>query len=326
MSRFILPLLSLLALSIGGCTTPRPLASWADSAPRDRIITFVARTTTSGSPDFVPPHERIAVFDNDGTLWAEQPAYAQLFFAIDRIKAMAPRHPAWRDTEPFKSIIAGDIEAALSGGEQSVLQIIAATHSGMTTDEFERHVQDWVATARHPQTGRLFTEMVYLPMIELLAYLREHGFRTYIVSGGGVEFIRPWSQAVYGIPPEQVIGSSVKTRFELRDGTPVLVKLPDLGSLDDKEGKPININLQIGRRPIAAFGNSDGDLAMLQWTAARDGESLCMLIHHNDAGREWAYDRTSPIGKLDRALDEAIRREWMIVSMKDDWTQVFRER
>lgn len=323
MPPFILPLLAFLALGIGACSAPRPLASWADSATRDRIIAFVSRTTTPGSAGFVPPDERIAVFDNDGTLWAEQPAYAQLFFAIDRVKAMAPQHPEWGETEPFRSIIAGDLEAALSGGEKGMLQVIAATHAGMTTDEFERQVKDWIATARHPQTGRPFTEMAYLPMIELLTYLREHGFENYIVSGGGVEFIRPWSQAVYGIPPEHVIGSSAKTRFELRDGKPVLVKLPELRSLDDREGKPVNIDLHVGRRPVAAFGNSDGDLAMLQWTSARDGESLCVLIHHTDAGREWAYDRESRVGRLDKALDEALRQGWPIVSMADDWVQVF---
>jgi hypothetical protein len=274
----------------------------------------------------VPPAERVAVFDNDGTLWAEQPAYAQLYFAIDRVKAMAPQHPEWTNTEPFKSILAGDIKAALAGGEHAVLQIIAATHSGMTTDEFEGHVRDWIATARHPQTGRRFTEMAYQPMIELLAYLRANGFKTYIVSGGGIEFIRPWSEAVYGIPPENVIGSSVKNKFELRDGSPVLVKLPELGSLDDKEGKPININLHIGRRPIAAFGNSDGDLAMLQWTAARDGANLCVLIHHTDAEREWSYDRASHVGRLDKALDEARRDGWTVVNMKQDWSRVFVEK
>jgi hypothetical protein len=325
-ARLALPLVgSIMGLAVSGCAT-NPLPSWNQTPTTASIRSFVDSVTATGSPKFVPPAERIAVFDNDGTLWAEQPAYAQLYFAIDRVKAMAPQHPEWTNTEPFKSILAGDIKAALAGGEHAVLQIIAATHSGMTTDEFEGHVRDWIATARHPQTGRRFTEMAYQPMIELLAYLRANGFKTYIVSGGGIEFIRPWSEAVYGIPPENVIGSSVKTKFELRDGSPVLVKLPELGSLDDKEGKPININLHIGRRPIAAFGNSDGDLAMLQWTAARDGANLCVLIHHTDAEREWSYDRASHVGRLDKALDEARRDGWTVVNMKQDWSRVFVEK
>lgn len=325
-ARLALPLVgSIMGLAVSGCAT-NPLPSWNHTPTTASIRSFVDSVTATGSPKFVPPAERVAVFDNDGTLWAEQPAYAQLYFAIDRVKAMAPQHPEWNDTEPFKSILAGDTKAALAGGEHAILQIIAATHSGMTTEEFEGQVRDWIATARHPQTGRLFTEMAYQPMIELLAYLRANGFKTYIVSGGGIEFIRPWSEAVYGIPPENVIGSSVKTKFELRDGSPVLVKLPELGSLDDKEGKPININLHIGHRPIAAFGNSDGDLAMLQWTAARDGASLCVLIHHTDAEREWSYDRASHVGRLDKALDEARRDGWTVVNMKQDWSRVFVEK
>lgn len=300
-----------------------PLPSWNDTPSKKAIIDFVTRVTKQGTTDFVPVAERIAVFDNDGTLWAEQPAYFQLFFAIDRVKALAPRHPEWQEQEPFKSILAGDTKAALAGGEHAILEIVAATHAGMTTEEFDREVRDWIRTARHATTGRPYTEMVYQPMVELLAYMRAHGFKTYIVSGGGIEFMRPWVQETYGIPPEQVIGSSLKTRFEVRDGVPTLVKLPEIGSIDDKAGKPENINLHIGRRPIAAFGNSDGDLQMLQWTVAGGGPRMCVLVHHTDSSREWAYDRESHVGRLDRALDEAAARRWTVVNMKDDWAVVF---
>ncbi len=300
-----------------------PLPSWNDTPSKKAIIDFVTRVTKQGTTDFVPVAERIAVFDNDGTLWAEQPAYFQLFFAIDRVKSLAPQHPEWNDTEPFKSILAGDLKTALAGGETAILEIIAATHAGMTTEEFDREVRNWIRTARHPTTARPYTEMVYQPMLELLAYLRANGFKTFIVCGGGVDFIRPWVEATYGIPPEQVVGSSLKARFELRDGVPVLVKLPTISSIDDKSGKPENINLHIGRRPIAAFGNSDGDLQMLQWTAAGDGPRLCVLVHHTDASREWAYDRESHVGRLDKALDEAAACSWTVVSMKEDWERVF---
>lgn len=320
-----------LALAVFLCTVPcsgsEPLASWRDAGARQSITAFVDAVTREGTPDFVPPAERVAVFDNDGTLWAEQPLYFQFFFALDRVKAMAPQHPEWKEQEPFKSVLAGDVKAALAGGEKAILQIVAATHAGMTTDEFDRQVRDWIATAKHPVTGKPFTEMVYQPMLELLAYLRANGFKTYIVSGGGIEFMRPWCEAVYGIPPENVIGSSVKTTLEFRGDKPVLVKQREINSLDDKAEKPVNINLHIGRRPIAAFGNSDGDLAMLQWTAAGAGEKtgrrLCVIVHHDDADREWAYDRVSPIGKLDKALDEAQRRAWTVVSMKSDWKAIY---
>ncbi len=318
----LLMLGAMLSQALSGCVAD-PLPSWNRNPVRAEILDFVDAVTDPGGPGYVPPAERIAVFDNDGTLWAEQPAYAQLYFAIDRVKAMAPQHPEWSQTEPFRSILAGDLKAVLADGEESVLRIVAATHSGRTTDEFEREVMDWIATGRHPATGRLFTEMVYQPMVELLEYLREHGFKTYIVSGGGIEFMRPWVEAVYGIPREQVIGSSVLASFEIRDGVPVLVKLPEIGSLNDKDGKPININLHIGRRPIAAFGNSDGDLRMLQWTAGGQGTRLCVLIHHTDAEREWAYDRDSHVGRLDKALLEARDRGWTVVSMKSDWAEVF---
>jgi phosphoglycolate phosphatase-like HAD superfamily hydrolase len=303
-----------------------PLPSWNDGPRKQAVVDFVARVTAEGGEDFVPPAERIATFDNDGTLWAEQPMYFQVLFAFDRINALAPEHPEWKAKEPFKSLLAGDVKAALAGGEHALLEIVMAAHAGMTIEEFEKVVKDWLATAKHPKTGRPYTEMVYQPMLELLAYLRANGFKTFIVSGGGVEFIRAFAEQVYGIPPEQVIGSSGKQKFELRDGTPprpVLVKLPAVDFVDDKEGKPLAIQKHIGRRPVMAFGNSDGDLQMLQWTAAGSGPRFAMIVHHTDAEREWAYDRDSHIGKLDKALDEAAQRKWTVVDMKNDWKTVF---
>jgi hypothetical protein len=299
------------------------LPSWAEGATRDAIVAFVDRVTDPASPDFVPEAERIATFDNDGTLWAEQPVYVQILFAIDRVKALAPEHPEWATKQPFKAVLDGDMEALAAGGEHGVLELMMASHAGMTTLEFEEIVTDWIATARHPKTGQPFTEMVYQPMLELLEYLRANGFKTFIVSGGGIEFMRPWTEKVYGIPPEQVVGSSIKTRFEMRDGTPVLVRLPEIDFIDDKEGKPVGINSHVGRRPIAAFGNSDGDLQMLQWTAAGDGPSFCLYVHHTDAEREWAYDRDSHVGSLDEGLKEAEARGWTVVDMKKDWKTVF---
>jgi hypothetical protein len=300
-----------------------PLASWNDTAPKQAIVAFVEKTTEPGSPDFVPAPERIAVFDNDGTLWAEQPMYFQLIFARDRIKALAPQHPEWKDREPFASLLRGDVQTALEGGQKAILEIIMETHAGMTTQEFEKNVKDWIATARHPQTKRLYTEMVYQPMLELLAFLRANGFKTFIVSGGGIEFMRPWTESVYGIPPEQVVGSSIKTRFEMREDGPVLVRLPEIGFIDDKDGKPVGINLHIGQRPIAAFGNSDGDLQMLQWTAAGEDARFALLVHHTDAEREWAYDKDSSVGRLDKALEEAKAKGWTVVDMKKDWKTIF---
>jgi len=299
------------------------LSSWNEGTAKASIVRFVERTTAARSPDFVPPAERVAVFDNDGTLWAEQPMYFQLMFALDRVKVLAPQHPEWKTQEPFASILKGEMGAALAGGERALAELSMATHAGMTSDGFERIAREWIATARHPVTGRLYTEMVYQPMLELLAYLRANGFKTFIVSGGGIEFMRPWSERVYGIPPEQVIGSSIKTKFELRDGKPVLVRLPEINFIDDGPGKPVGIQMHVGRRPIAAFGNSDGDLPMLQWTAARPGPSFCLYVHHTDADREWAYDRTSSIGRLDKGLDEAKARGWTVVDMKTDWKRVF---
>ena len=294
-----------------------------DGKAKQSIVDFVAKVTKEGSPNFVPVAERIATFDNDGTLWAEQPMYFQLAFALDRVKVLAPQHPEWNDKEPFASLLKGDLKAALAGGERSLLEIVMATHAGMTTEEFEKIVADWIYTAKHPKTKQLYTEMVYQPMLELLTYLQANGFKTFIVSGGGIEFMRPWTEKVYSIPPEQVIGSSIKTKFEMRDGKPVLVRLPEINFIDDKTGKPVGINEHIGRRPIAAFGNSDGDLQMLQWTTAGEGLRLALIVHHTDADREWAYDRKSHIGNLDKALDEANANGWTVVDMKKDWKRIF---
>lgn len=300
-----------------------PLPSWNESPSRQAILSFVKQVTTPGTPQFVPEPERIATFDNDGTLWAEQPMYFQLFFALDRVRALAPRHPEWNEQEPFASLLQGDTKAALAGGEKAILEIVMATHSDMTTEEFEEIVRDWLATARHPTTGRPYPEMVYQPMLELLAYLRANGFKTFIVSGGGIEFMRVFTEKVYGVPPEQVVGSSIETKLEVRDGRPVLVRFPKMNFIDDGPGKPVGINSHIGRRPIAAFGNSDGDLQMLQWTAAGSGQRFCLLVHHTDAEREWAYDRKSHIGRLDKGLDEARTRGWSVVNMKDDWKVIY---
>jgi len=299
------------------------LPSWNDGKTKQSILAFVEKVTTKGSPDFVPPAERIATFDNDGTLWAEQPMYFQLFFALDRVKALAPKHPEWNGKEPFASLLKGEVKSALAGGDKAILEIVMATHAGMTTEEFQQTVKDWLASAKHPKSGRLYTEMVYQPMIELLAYLRSQGFKTFIVSGGGVEFMRPWTERVYGIPPEQVVGSSIKTKFELRNGKPAIVRLPEINFIDDKAGKPVGINQYIGRRPIAAFGNSDGDLQMLQWTTAGAGARFALIVHHTDAEREWAYDRKSLVGRLDKALEEAKAKGWTVVDMKNDWKTVF---
>ena len=299
------------------------LPSWNDGLAKKTIVEFVGKVTKEGGPDFVSPGERVAVFDNDGTLWSEKPVYFQLLFAIDRVKSLAPKHPEWKDQQPFKASIENDLEALSATGEEGLIKILKVSHAGMTTTEFEKIVKDWITTAKHPRFNRLYTDLVYQPMLELLSYLRNNGFKIFIVSGGGIEFMRPWVQEVYGIPPEQVVGSSIKTRFELRDGEPVLVRLPEVDFITDKEGKPIGIHKFIGRRPVAAFGNSDGDLQMLQWTAAGNGPRFMLLIHHTDAEREWAYDRKSKIGRLDQALDEAKKRGWTLVDMKRDWRRVF---
>jgi len=300
-----------------------PLPSWNAGASKSAILEFVKRTTTEGRSDFIPEKDRIAVFDNDGTLWCEQPAYFQLLFALDRIRELAPQHPEWKETEPFKSVLAEDLKEVAAQGEKGIAQIVAVTHAGMTTAEFNTIVRKWITTARHPKTKKLYMEMTYRPMLEVLAYLRENGYKTFIVSGGGVEFMRMFAEQTYGIPPEQVIGSSIKTKFELRENKPVLIRLPEINSIDDGPGKPENIELHIGHRPVMAFGNSDGDLQMLQWTTLAEGPRFGLIVHHTDAEREYAYDRSSQIGRLDKALNEAAQRGWIVVDMKKDWSQVF---
>jgi phosphoglycolate phosphatase-like HAD superfamily hydrolase len=300
-----------------------PLPSWNDGPVKQAIIQFVAKVTKKGGPDYVAPAERIATFDNDGTLWAEQPLYFQFLFALARVKALAPQHPEWKEKEPFASLLKGDEKAALAGGEKAIAEIVMATHAGITTAEFDTVVKEWLAAAKHPKFQRPYTSLVYQPMLELLAYLRANGFKTFIVSGGGVEFMRTFTERVYGIPPEQVVGSTGQLKFELRDGKPALLKLPAIDLVDDGPGKPVGIQRFIGRRPIFAFGNSDGDLQMLQWTAAGAGARFMALVHHTDAQREWAYDRESHVGRLDKALDEAKSRSWTVVDMKQDWKRVF---
>jgi phosphoglycolate phosphatase-like HAD superfamily hydrolase len=309
--------------SFGGFAQTDPLPSWNDGAAKQAIVKFVRDTTTSGAPGFVPPAERIATFDNDGTLWAEHPAYFQLAFALDEIKRMAPDHADWKDKEPYKSVLAGDMEALMGQGKKAIAEIIAVTHSGMTTDEFQTNVTNWIAKAQHPRFKRPYTECVYQPMLELLAYMRANGYKTFIVSGGGIEFMRAFAEKVYGIPPEQVVGTAGETKFEMRGGKPVLVKLPKINLVDDGPGKPVGINRFIGRRPVFAFGNSDGDQQMLEWTWAGGGVRFAGIVHHTDAEREWAYDRQSPIGKLDKAWDEATAKGWVVVDMKKDWKKVF---
>ncbi len=322
-------LLALLGLSwhlLGGTAGAQtdPLPSWNDGPTKTSITSFVARVTKDGGPDFVPPPERIAVFDNDGTLWCEQPVYFQLAFALDQIKTMAPQHPEWKSQQPFKALLAKDKQGLAAAGEKGLLQIMAASHAGMTTEAFKKSVLDWISSARHPRFNRPYNELVYQPMVELLAYLRANGFKTFIVSGGGVEFMRPWAEKAYGIPPEQVVGSSGVTQFKIgEDGKPVLIKLPKVEFIDDGPGKPSGINRFIGRRPIFAFGNSDGDHQMLQWTAAGSGARFIGIVHHTDAQREYAYDRQSKIGKLDKAWDEATQRGWTVVDMAKDWKAVF---
>ena len=320
--RLLLPLVALLA-GLGAHAQSDPLPSWNAGPHKAAIVAFVRAVTVTSSPKFVPPQERIATFDNDGTLWGEWPMYVQAAFTFDRVKALAPQHPEWTSREPFASVLKGDRSAVLAGGHRALLEIWLATHAGMTSEAFDQTVKDWIATARHPKTGRLYTEMVYQPMLELLAYLRANGFKTFLVSGGGVEFMRPWTETAYGIPPEQVIGSSLKTRFAMRNGKPVLMRLPEVNFDDDNEGKAVAIDRNIGRRPIAAFGNSDGDLQMLQWTAAGPGPRFCLFVHHTDAVREYAYDRNSPLGTLDQGLDEAARRGWTVVDMKTDWNTIY---
>ena len=319
---FVFLFVLLVAASTAAADTDA-LPSWNDGPAKSAIIEFVQTATDKASMKFVPPPERIAVFDNDGTLWASHPIYVQLAFALDRVNELAPAHPEWKNEQPFKAVLEGDLETVMAGGEHALLEIIMATHAGMTTDAFSQIVLDWLATARHPKTGRLYTERVYQPMLELLAYLRGNGFKTFIVSGGGIEFMRPWTERVYGVPPEQVIGSSIKTKFELRDGTSVLVRLPEINFIDDKAGKPVGINQHIGRRPVAAFGNSDGDIEMLQYTDSGKGAHLEMLVLHDDARREYAYTCDTKVGRLCKGLELAKKRGWLLISMKNDWKTIF---
>jgi phosphoglycolate phosphatase-like HAD superfamily hydrolase len=312
-----------LSQSLAAADARDQLPSWNDGATKAAIVQFVHDVTRKNGKNFVPVSERIATFDNDGTLWLEQPMYVQLVFALDRVKRLAPEHPEWKEQEPFKSILAGNIPSALAGGKGPLLELIAATHAGMTPEEFDKIVADWLDTAKDSRFDCHYTNLVYKPMLELLAYMRHNDFKTYIVSGGGVEFMRVFSERVYGIPPEQVVGSSEKLKFELRDGKPNIIRESQIDFIDDKDGKPIGIQKFIGRKPIAAFGNSDGDLQMLQWTASGPGMRLCLYVHHTDGEREYAYDRQSIVGRLDKGLDEAAEKGWLIVDMKKDWKTVF---
>lgn len=311
-------LVAMLVVGVATAQSTDPLPSWNDGTTKRSIVEFVQKATTPGTPDFVPPDARVATFDNDGTLWAEKPMYFQVFFALDRVKALAPQHPEWKTQEPFASLLKGDVSTALAGGDKALLEIVMATHAGMTTTEFEAVVKDWIATARHPQTKRLYTEMVYQPMLELLAYMRSNGFKTFIVSGGGIEFMRPWTETVYGVPPDQVVGSSIKTQFQMTPDGPVLMRLPQVNFIDDKDGKPVGINSHIGIRPVAAFGNSDGDLQMLQWATRWPGARFGLLVHHTDGTREYAYDTGATA-----ALAEAAKDGWTVVDMKRDWKVIY---
>ena len=300
-----------------------PLPSWNDGKTKQAILDYVNKVTTEGSTDFIPVSERIATFDNDGNLWSEQPAYFQLFFAMDRIKALAPEHPEWNTTQPYQSVLENDMKTLMSYGEHGLIQIVMATHAGNTVEEFEQIVKDWLATARHPRFDRPYNALVYQPMLELLDYLRANGFKTFVVSGGGIEFMRPWVEEVYGIPKDQVVGSSIKTEFRMNEGKAEIVRLPELDFIDDKAGKPVGINKFIGRKPVFASGNSDGDLQMLQYTDSNSYESFQLYLHHTDAAREWAYDRASSIGRLDKGLEEAAEKGWTVIDMKNDWKVVY---
>jgi phosphoglycolate phosphatase-like HAD superfamily hydrolase len=321
--RAVLAVAALLVAPAAALAQSEPLPSWNDTAPKAAIVEFVEKVSKEGSPDFVPKPERIAVFDNDGTLWIEHPMYVQLAFALDRVKAEAPNHPEWATTQPFQAVLEGDMKALAAGGEKGLVELIMATHADMTVTQFQEIVTDWIANARDPRFKKPYTELVYQPMLELLAYLRANGFKTFIVSGGGIEFMRPWTEKVYGVPPEQVVGSSIKTKFEMKDEDPTLFRLPEVNFIDDKAGKPVGIQQHIGRKPIAAFGNSDGDLQMLQWTTLADGPRFGLIVHHTDAEREYAYDRKSEFGHLDLALDAAAINKWTVVDMKADWKQIF---
>jgi len=321
--RLVIALVAIFVISPALAQETDPLPSWNDGPTKQAIVDFVTNVTEPESGDYVPPADRIATFDNDGTLWLEQPMYTQLAFVFDRVKELAPEHPEWKDTQPFKAVLEGDMKALAASGEKGIAQLVAATHAGMSPEEFQQIVGDWLDTAKDKRFERGYTKLVYQPMLELLSYLRGKGFTTYIVSGGGIEFVRNFSEPVYGIPPAQVVGSSIKTKYEVVDGKPTLIRLPELNFIDDKEGKPVGINSHIGQRPIAAFGNSDGDYQMLDWTTAGEGARLGLIVHHTDAEREYAYDRESPFGRLDKALDDAPGKGWVVVDMKNDWKEVF---
>ncbi len=303
--------------------TENYLASWNEGSVKSSIINFVKDVTDKNSPNFVRPEDRIATFDNDGTLWSEQPMYFQLFFTIDRVKDLADKHPEWKETQPFKAVLENDMKTVLASGEHGLLKLVMATHTGMTTDEFEKIIKEWVSRAKHPKFDLPFTDLVYQPMLELLDYLRANEFKTYIFSAGGIEFMRPLAEELYGISSEQVIGSSIKVKYEMSENGPVLKRLPEIDFINDKEGKPVGIHKFIGEKPIAAFGNSDGDLQMLQWTASNKNKSFMLFVHHTDDEREWAYDRKSSIGRFDKGLDEAIENGWTIVDMKKDWKVIY---
>lgn len=330
MKKVNLILTGVAALTILSCTPQNtalvmtdPLPSWNDGATKDSIIDFVRQVTDPAGENYVEIQDRIAVFDNDGNLWSEKPAYFQLFFAIDRVKILAPEHPEWETEQPFKSILEDDLETFYSFGEHGILEVVMATHAGNTAEEFEKDVKEWLSKARHPRFERPFTDLVYQPMLELIGYLQANDFKTFIVSGGGIEFMRPWVEEVYHIPRDQVIGSSIKAKFVIEDGNPVIVRLPEIDFIDDKEGKPVGIHRFIGRKPLFCSGNSDGDLAMMQYTASGEGKRFMLYLHHTDPDREWAYDRSSSVGRLDKGLDEAREKGWTVINMKDDWKVVY---
>jgi phosphoglycolate phosphatase-like HAD superfamily hydrolase len=331
---FIVIILSGLILSCGNNlkqytaekngTGSDPLPSWNNGSAKQRIINFVVKSVSGDSSDFIQVSDRIACFDNDGCLWTEQPYYFQLAFAVDQVKKLAPGHPEWKSKQPFKALLENDMKTVIAGGEHALLEIVMATHAGMTTEEFEGSVREWINSARHPVTGRLYKDMAFKPMLELLDYLRANGFKTFIVSGGGADFIRPWSEEVYGIPPDQVVGSSGKVEYKVIDGKPVLIKLPEINFIDDKEGKPVGIHQYIGKRPVFTAGNSDGDYAMLQWTTTGPGPRFGMIVHHTDPVREYAYDRESSVGRLNKGLDDAQGYNWLVVDMKKDWKVIYK--
>ena len=327
MTRYFRPAVSALVLLLAASAAlaqDDPLPSWNEGETKRAIIAFVDSVTTEGGASYIEESARIATFDNDGTLWVEQPMYTQLAFALDRVKTLADQHPEWATTQPFQAVLEGDLKALAASGEKGLVEILAATHSGMSTDDFEAIVTGWIDTAKHPRFDKPYTSLVYQPMLELIDYLQDHDFKTFIVSGGGIEFMRPWTEKVYGIPPEQVVGSSIVTEFKMVDGKPMLMRDAKIDFVDDKAGKPVGINSHIGRRPIMAFGNSDGDFEMLQWTTVgADGPRLGAFVHHTDAVREYAYDRDSAVGKLDRGLDAAAENGWLLIDMKNDWATIF---